>query len=274
MSALTMNKLTENVGVEITGLDADRLLKDETLPGEILAALEENGVVVFPKLTLDRETQLAVCHRLGDVDMNQGIMVVSLDESKTPTADLFHGTFEWHMDGVTLPEGQNPQMATLITAVTVAEKGGQTEFASTYGGYESLTPEEKERCGQLRVFHTVEAILRRVTPDPTPEQEAAWARSKGREHPMVWRHRSGRRSLVVGANADHVVGMDRAAGQKLLDELLERATAPERVYRHEWSVGDTVLWDNRGVLHRVEPYADDSGREMIRTTFLGDEPIE
>jgi alpha-ketoglutarate-dependent taurine dioxygenase len=46
------------------------------------------------------------------------------------------------------------------------------------------------------------------------------------------------------------------------------------VYRHEWSVGDTVMWDNRGVLHRAAAYDADSPREMLRTTVLGDEPIE
>jgi alpha-ketoglutarate-dependent taurine dioxygenase len=45
------------------------------------------------------------------------------------------------------------------------------------------------------------------------------------------------------------------------------------VYRHEWSVGETVIWDNRGVLHRAAPYAPDSPREMLRTTILGDEHI-
>ena len=54
----------------------------------------------------------------------------------------------------------------------------------------------------------------------------------------------------------------------------ERATRPEAVYRHTWSVGDTVIWDNRGVLHRVEPYDETSEREMLRTTLLGDEPIQ
>ncbi|MGB3475931.1 MAG: TauD/TfdA family dioxygenase, partial [Mycobacterium sp.] len=57
------------------------------------------------------------------------------------------------------------------------------------------------------------------------------------------------------------------------DELLTRATVAGRVYRHHWSVGDTVIWDNRGVLHRAAPYDPDSPREMLRTTVLGDEPI-
>jgi alpha-ketoglutarate-dependent taurine dioxygenase len=91
---------------------------------------------------------------------------------------------------------------------------------------------------------------------------------------LIWTHKSGRRSLVIGATTDHVVGMSRDEGRALLDGLLHRATRPERVYRHEWSVGDTVIWDNRGVLHRVEPYDLTSPREMLRTTLLGDEPIQ
>jgi alpha-ketoglutarate-dependent taurine dioxygenase len=80
--------------------------------------------------------------------------------------------------------------------------------------------------------------------------------------------------LLLGASADHIVGMSIEEGRGLLDELLMRATAPSRVYRHEWSLGDMVIWDNRGVLHRAEPYDPESGREMLRTTILGDEPIQ
>ena len=178
------------------------------------------------------------------------------------------------MDGCTLPEGQNPQAATVLSAVALAERGGETEFASTYGAYDALTPKEKERYGKLRVQHTVRATQRLVTPNPTPEQEASWAGGLVREHPLVWRHRSGRHSLVLGATTEAVVGMDPAPGRALLDDLLERATRSECVYRHQWSIGDTVIWDNRGLLHRVEPYDYDSPREMIRTSLLGDEPIE
>jgi alpha-ketoglutarate-dependent taurine dioxygenase len=97
---------------------------------------------------------------------------------------------------------------------------------------------------------------------------------KPSEHPLVWTHRDGRRSLVLGASTDQVVGMERDDGRALLDDLLQRSTSAARVYRHEWSVGDTVIWDNRGVLHRAAAYDADSPREMFRTTVLGDEPIE
>ena len=63
-------------------------------------------------------------------------------------------------------------------------------------------------------------------------------------------------------------------GRALLAQLLDRATDADKAYSHDWSVGDTVIWDNRGVLHRAAPYGPDSPREMLRTTVLGDEPIQ
>jgi alpha-ketoglutarate-dependent taurine dioxygenase len=68
--------------------------------------------------------------------------------------------------------------------------------------------------------------------------------------------------------------MDPDDGRAYLQELLEDATAPERVYRHQWQVGDTVIWDNTGMVHRVSPYESDSPRELLRTTVFGDEPIQ
>jgi alpha-ketoglutarate-dependent taurine dioxygenase len=136
-----------------------------------------------------------------------------------------------------------------------------------------LSDEEKKRFASLRVVHSLEASQRRVTPDPDPDQEVRWRSRPTHEHPLVWTHRSGRKSLVLGASADYILGMELSEGRALLTELLERSTRADRVYSHTWSVGDTVIWDNRGVLHRAAPYDPDSPREMLRTTVLGDEPI-
>ena len=110
--------------------------------------------------------------------------------------------------------------------------------------------------------------------DPSPEEVAVWRSRPSKEHPLVWTHQSGRRSLVLGATASHVVGLDLEEGRALLDDLLERSTTPERIYRHQWEVGDLVIWDNRGVLHRACPYDAASPRDMHRTTLHGDEPIQ
>ena len=165
-------------------------------------------------------------------------------------------------------------MATLLSAHGVAESGGETEFASTYSAYDDLTDDEKERFESIRVVHTIEATQRRLTPDPSPEELAMWRARPAKEQPLIWRHRSGRRSVVLGPTADHVVGMDPAEGEALLDDVMARATAPDRVYRHEWRVGDLVIWDNRGVLHRALPYDPTSPRDMHRTTLTGEEAIQ
>jgi len=101
-----------------------------------------------------------------------------------------------------------------------------------------------------------------------------WSRRPPKTHPLVWRHENGRRSLVLGATTDHVEGMSEDEGRAYLADLLDRSTVPERVYRHEWAVGDLVIWDNRGVLHRATPYDATSARDMHRTTIAGNEVVQ
>ncbi|MBP1821728.1 TauD/TfdA family dioxygenase [Mycobacterium sp. OAE908] len=281
MSLLTINKLTESVGAEVLGVDSDRLADDELLGAAVLDALEENGVLVFPRLGLNPEAQVAFCRRLGEIDHSSdghhpvaGIYPITLDKSKNASASYLRATFDWHIDGCTPMKDEFPQKATVLSAVQVAERGGETEFASTYVAYDELSAHDRQRVASLRVVHSLEASQRRVNPDPSPQELARWRARPTHEHPLVWTHRSGRKSLVLGASADHVVGMEPDESAALLADLLDRATSAEKLYSHTWSVGDTVIWDNRGVLHRAAPYAPDSQREMLRTTVLGDEPIQ
>jgi alpha-ketoglutarate-dependent taurine dioxygenase len=219
---------------------------------------------------------VAFSKKLGEVEVfgtgdYPEIFLITLDPKKNRAAAYLRGTFDWHIDGCT---DDIPIMATMLSAHAVAETGGETEFASTYAAYDDLTDEEQERLASVRVVHTIEASQRLFNNDPTPDELAVWRTRPAKEHPLVWQHKSGRNSLVLGATTDHVVGMDRDEGRALLDALLARSTTPDRVYRHEWSVGDMVIWDNRGVLHRACPYDPTSPRDMHRTTFAGDEPIQ
>jgi alpha-ketoglutarate-dependent sulfate ester dioxygenase len=281
MSLLTITKLTDSVGAEVAGLDATALAENHSVASAVLDALEDNGVLVFRGLGIDPVAQVGFCRRLGEVDHSSdgrhpvpGIYPITLDKSKNASAEYLKATFDWHIDGCTPLDDECPQKATVLSAVQVAEWGGETEFANSYSAYDALTDEEKDRFGALRVMHSLEASQRRVYPNPTPEQVQHWRARRTHEHPLVWTHRSGRKSLVLGASADYIVGMDPDDGRALLDELLERATVPDQVYSHNWSIGDTVIWDNRGVLHRAAPYDPNSQREMLRTTVRGDEPIQ
>ena len=276
MAAITTEKLGATVGAEVTGVGPDDLLHDDDLPAACLEALEAHGALVFRDLHLDDATQVAFSRRLGEVEVfgrgeHPEIFRVTLDPRKNPSAAYLRGTFDWHIDGCT---DDVPIMATMLSAHAVSARGGETEFASSYAAYDDLDDHEKERLASVRVVHTIEASQRLVNDDPTPDELAVWRSRPAKEHPLVWQHASGRRSLVLGATTDHVVGMDRDEGRALLDDLLARSTTPDRVYRHEWTVGDVVIWDNRGVLHRACPYDATSPRDMHRTTFTGDEPIQ
>ncbi|MFA5709151.1 TauD/TfdA dioxygenase family protein [Mycolicibacterium sp.] len=281
MSVLTINKLTSSVGAEVVGVDPDQLATDDGLGAAVLDALEDNGVLVFRGLHLNPEAQVAFSERLGQVDRSadghhpvSGIYPITLDRKKNSAAEYLKATFDWHIDGCTPLSDECPQKATVLSAVQVATQGGETEFANSYAAYDALSPAEQKHYETLRVVHSLEASQRRVYPNPTDEQLARWKSRTIHEHPLVWTHRSGRKSLVLGASADYIQGMDLDEGRALLDELLAHATAPDRVYSHNWSVGDTVIWDNQGVLHRAAPYNPDSPREMLRTTVLGNEPIQ
>jgi alpha-ketoglutarate-dependent taurine dioxygenase len=276
MTVMTAEKLSASVGAQIVGVDRQQPLEDEALPAWILQNLEAHGALVLRNLGIDDATQVAFSKRLGQVEIfgkgiNPEIFLVTLDPAKNPAASYLRGTFDWHIDGCT---DDVPIMATILSAHAVAEAGGETEFASTYAAYDDLTEAEKVRYLSLRVVHSLEASQRLVSKDPSPEEVAFWRTRPSKEHPLVWTHQSGRRSLVLGATASHVADMDPDESRELLADLLARSTTPDRVYRHKWSVGDLVIWDNRGVLHRACRYDAASPRDMHRTTLHGDEPIQ
>ena len=280
MKTVNVTKTSELIGAEVTGIEASDLIADSSLATTLMEELEAHGVLVFRGLFLDPESQVAFCQRLGEVDFSEGhhpvagIYRVTRDTSKNANAEYLKGTFHWHIDGCTPLNGEPPQKATMLSALTVAEAGGETEFASTYAAYDALSDAEKEYFSSLRVLHSLEASQRLVYPEPTPEQVDGWRSRPTSVHPLVWTHRSGRKSLLLSAHAERVLDVEPQRSRALLDELMARATQDEVIYRHHWSVGDTVIWDNTGVMHRSTPYPAGSPREMLRTTVFGDEPIQ
>ena len=281
LTKISKRRLGKRIGAEVTIGDKAALLDDSTAY-EVLDALEEHSVLVLRELNLDDAAQVSFSRKLGEVvilgSRTPGpdvpypeIFKVTLNKDKNPIADYLKATFFWHIDGAT---DATPTKASLLTARQIADGVGDTEFASTYAAYEDLSDEDKQRFEQIRVIHSLEASQRLLRPDPSAAELKAWRASPSREHPLVWTHRSERKSLVLGATASHVVGMNEDEGRALLSRLLEWATRPDFVYRHEWRVGDLVIWDNRGVLHRALRYDADSPRLMHRTTLVGDEPIQ
>ena len=268
--------------------------RDEALdPGfanECLAALERYGVLLFPQIGLDDEEQVAFSRNLGEVipqgpkrpDGTQEVVFkITLDPRENPSAEYLKATIDWHIDG--LFEDGPPPRATMLSARRLPAKGGQTEFCNAYAAYDDLSQGERTHYESLRIVHSLAASNRATNPNPTPEEQASWREAEARRersgrigakaHPLVWHHRSGRRSLVLGMSVDHVVGMPEAESRALIEKLTAHATRRENVYRHEWQLGDILIWDNCGVMHRAIPYDASSGRLMHRTVLHGVEAI-
>ena len=278
MTVITTEKLGDTVGAEVVGVDRERLLDDEALPAWTLEALEANGALVFRDLHLDDADQVAFSKRLGT------------------GRDVRHRRAPRDLPGHARPD-EEPGGRLPARHVRLAHRrlhrrhpdhGHDAERARgrrvgrrdrVRQHLRGLRRPDRRREGPLRarvrVVHTIEASQRLVNDDPSPEELAMWRSRPPKEHPLVWTHQSGRRSLVLGATAVPRRRHGRATrAGRCWTTCSARSTTPERVYRHEWSVGDMVIWDNRGVLHRACRYDPTSPRDMHRTTLRGDEAIQ
>ncbi len=260
--------LTERIGSEVR-VEAQSLLTPATA-AQLRKLLVERGVLVFKRLNLTDEQQLQLSQLMGALreEGDKGIYKVTLDTQSNAHADYLKGSWLWHIDGT---HDDVPVFASLLTARKLSQTGGQTLFANSYAAYEDLPQEMKDRIASLKVVHSVEVSMLRAGVDATPQNLAIWRRLPVKTHNLVWTHKTGRKSLVIGCHASHIEGMDRAESDRLLQELIDWTTQPQRIYRHEWSPGDLLIWDNTGVLHRAEPYPANSGRMMHRTTLMGEE---
>ena len=282
VSTVSVERVKPHIG-GIVHVAREHLLDDQTIVA-VREALEDRGVLVFPRMNLTDAEQLAFTDRLGKrVNYNrkapgsgagdeEDVYAITLDKHINFQPEYVLGTFFWHIDGVTI--NQPLPKATLLTARKLAPMGGQTEFASTYAAYENLPEAERRALDELKVVHKMESAMRPVFEELAEEDLARWrGMSEVMVHPLVWRHKSGRRSLVIGTHADSIVGLPIPHGRSLLVRLQEWAAQPDFSYRHEWQDGDLVIWDNCGCMHRVVPYDESSGRRMHRTTIMGEERV-
>ena len=240
---------------------------------EICELVQHRGVLVIRGLDLDDDQQLAFTRTLGPVlDEKSGeVYKVTYDPRESPKLYFYTpGNFFWHIDRT---DSDVPPFVSMLNARRLPLEGGDTHFANTYAAYDALPEAEKALIDGLRVIHKVEASFRFV-PDLSDEQIAAFRAHEPKEHPLVWCHRDGRKSLITSTSGIEVVGMGQAEGEALLQRMMDWATQPRFVYRHQWQLGDVVMWDNTGTMHKAQPYAEDSGRLLHRTTVLGDEPFD
>ena len=292
MSATTMSADLRVVPLAPFGARLENLPPAAAWDAATAAAVEraflDHPVLVFPGRPLEPAGVLALARRFGEpvAQVNREKRLDGLPEvtridstvlarepgqaARFPVQSSARAE-EWHTDQSFVA---CPAKATVLHALAVPARGGATWFCDTAAAYDALPEERRRRLAGLRAVHAYEA--RGARHRATPRTAEEMAESPDVVHPLVRTHPdSGRKALFLNINRlDRIEDLPPAESAALLDELAAWAAQDRFVYRHRWSVGDTVVWDNRCTMHRVEYDAPvGEPRLMLRAVTRGDRPF-
>lgn len=282
--ALDTRPLHPLFGAEILGVDVKRV--DDTTFDEIVAAFNEYSVLLFRGQSLTDGQQIAFSERFGPLEVTirsintqartlpeiANLANVDAEDQIIPRGDrrnLFNaGNQMWHTDS---SFKRVPALASLLSGREVPPEGGETQWASLRVAWDRLSPELQAQLEGKVAIHSFAYSRGLVGGDLLPPEHAAQVppvpQAMVRVNPV-----NGRKGYYVASHACEIVGMPSVAARLLIRELLERATRPEQVYTHHWQVGDLVMWDNRCVMHRREPFDPNARRVLHRVVVKGSKP--
>jgi taurine dioxygenase len=281
-----VKRLCPALGAEITGLDVARPLSDENFAEVRRILCENDGVLVLRGQHLTPEQHIAFSRRFGELfgeaeqlqDTVTRYLLPGYPQIFRASNKVIDGQLQgrtragnyWHSDVSFRPR---PAMVSLLYAIEIPPLGGDTLFCNMYRAYESLSEPLQQFLGGLSARHDFAvntavgfAHEKIVAQDLSGENACV--------HPVVRIHgETGRKCLFVNpGNTSHLVGLHPQESALLLNFLYQHCTQPEFVFRHRWSQGDLMIWDNRCTMHyAIVDYDDD--RYMHRTTVIGERPV-
>ena len=268
-------------GVVVTGVALGRLSDSEF--ASIKSALLEYGFLLFPGQFMSNDDNVAFGSRFGELEFAASAManqerrddgsfgrILCIDSQRMRTNV---GNEAWHTDSTYKPVSSKCAM---LSAVKVPAAGGETELADMRAGYAALDAETKERIATLSAYHSTQYSQANDVGDFPPQDQRGIYHGEAYLRPLVKVHpETGVKNLFVGRHAFGIPGLPRAESKRLLRSLVDFvASDPKRVYSHRWSAGDTLLWDNRALLHRAMPYDYGEARVLIGTRVAGDPATE
>jgi len=279
--ALTIEKLHPLFVAEVSGIDLTKPQDDATITA-LKDAFEEHSILVFRGQDITDDQQVAFSERFGPLER----MLIGSQGGGTPLAFLTNVDREtdhiippddtrmirnlcnmmWHTDS---SFKRVPSLASILSGREVTGDGGETQYATLRGAYDTLPDAMKQRIEGLVAEHSFaysrslvdKTLLSQEMKDEVPPVP----QSVVRQNPV-----NGRKALYLGSHASHIQGMPVDDGRALLRELLEHATQDSFLYTHKWRSKDIVMWDNRAVLHRGLTYDYKTQRRVMhRTTVAG-----
>jgi taurine dioxygenase len=208
-------------------------------------------------------------HEYLSPEVPELLYVSNMKDGDRKIGILGDGEAGWHSDQTYRP---SPAIGSLLAAAVIPPTGGETSFADMYRAYDDLALDLKSQLDRLRAVQSYEHFNQQYS-----EPANAGQKKVGiiQSHPAVRTHPiTGRRAIYVAKSiVPHFEGMSTAESQPLLEKLHEHCFQAKYVYKHKWSVGDGVLWDNACVMHRREAFNPLYNRLMKRTTIRPPEDL-
>ena len=268
-------------GAKVTGIRLAQL--DDAGFGEIHQAFLKYGFLIFPDQHLTDQQNIDFGARFGQLEFGAMPMANQerlenggWDEVIPMTTQRMRtnvGNEAWHTDSTYMPITSKCAM---LSAVTVPVTGGQTELADMRAGYAALDPTTRETIANLAAYHSTQYSQANDVGDFPETKEGTIYHGEAYLRPLVKIHpETGVPNLFVGRHAFGIPGLDRQSSRALLQNLVDSVVSdPTRVYTHQWRAGETMIWDNRCLLHRARPYDYSQPRVLIGTRIAGDEDSE
>ena len=261
---------------------------DDATFGAIESAFHENIVVVFRDQRLSNQRHIEFSRRFGELEIHivekyllpgypEILLISNVRNQAGEHIGLADAGFTWHTD---TSYRRRPSRCSLLYAKEVPQRDGRargdTVFANTVAAYQALPASMKRRLDGLKAIHRYSA-RRRVEDSPRPKlTQAQLDETPDIAHPIVRTHpHTGRKALYVTAGeCIGIEGVPEDEAVELIGELDAHCVRSEFLYRHQWRVGDLLMWDNASAMHlAICDYALPERRLMHRTTVIGTVPF-
>ena len=253
-SSLTVHSLGTRIGAEVLDLDPSSIHLPVTLAA-IEAALVEHEALVLHVPDLKPEQHLAIARHFGEPEVHtfypnlgNGFEQITVIDSKLgDRADM------WHHDESFLP---SPPIVTMTHAQILPPVGGDTCWISMTTAYDALSERMKQYLNGLSAWHDMNGPMTAALRQNVVTHERyldVINMSRRHLHPLVIKHPvSGRKALYLSPTyTTHIDGLALPESDAVLAYLHGHCQQIQFGFRHRWTVGDMVIWDNRSVLHNA-----------------------
>jgi alpha-ketoglutarate-dependent taurine dioxygenase len=242
----------------------------------------EYALLVFPGQHLSNDEQVAFARRFGELEFDLVPISnvrkdgsVRVDDNSDDVIKILKGNMGWHSDSTYMPVQAK---GAVFTAHVVPAAGGETGWADMRAAYDALDRETRARIAGLAAFHSLyysQSKLGHAPAEGSDYRGYGFHEQEPPLRPLVKMHpETGRATLLIGRHAYGIPGMAPEESERFLQQLVDFACQPPRIYHHNWQPGDAVLWDNRCLLHRACPWDMQQPRIMYHARIAGDAQTE